>query len=198
MRVIFVIVGFSLLIITIVLACFIYEVHVEEVVIEKWDPITPSSLNPGNITGWAFAALTQNGTFLELNISASEPVRVIIGRLVSFDPTTKEEVWEDVIFNQTGTIFKQKVEIAGKNADFLQIKNERTNSVSISGDVKKIGEVTRSFYPYTGLGTITALLSVSMLTYGILAKSRVRMQSKTPAKALNFGSQPSVFNVQGF
>ena len=156
----------------IILAFSIQETRVEEVVVDEWDPITPSILYPQNVTGWAFMALTPNGTFLELNISASDMVRIIIGKLIFYNETTGQEIWHNVIFNQTGTTFTQKVEIAGKNVDFLEIKNEGTNPVNISGSIKKIGSAYQPFYPYSGLGTLAVLLGLIMLIYGILAKPR--------------------------
>jgi len=156
----------------IILAFSIQETRVEEVVVDEWNPITPSILYPQNVTGWAFMVLTSNGTFLELNISASGTVRIIIGKLIFYNETTGQEVWNNVIFNQTGTIFTQKVEIAGKNVDFLEIKNEGTNPVNISGSIKKMGSACQPFYPYSGLGTLAVLLGLFMLTYGILAKPR--------------------------
>ena len=98
----------------IILPFSIKETLVEEVVIDEWDPITPSILYPQNVTGWAFMALTPNGTFLELNISASDMVRIIIGNPIFYNETTGQEIWNNVIFNQTGTNFTQKVEIAEK------------------------------------------------------------------------------------
>jgi len=76
------------LIIGIFSAFSIQETRVEEVVVDEWDPITPSILYPQNVTGWAFMALTPNGTFLELNISASDIVRIIIEKLISYNETT--------------------------------------------------------------------------------------------------------------
>jgi len=160
------------LIIGIFLAFSIQENRVEEVVVDEWDPITPSILYPQNVTGWAFMALTPNGTFIELNISASDTVRIIIGKLIFYNETTGQEIWHNVIFNQTGTIFTKKVEIAGKNVDFLEIKNEGTSPVNISGSIKKMGSAYQPFYPYSGLGTLAVLLGLTMLIYGILTKPR--------------------------
>ena len=117
-------------------------------------------------------ALTPNGTFLELNISASDNVTVIIGKLVYFDEVTREEIWNNVIFNKTGTTFTQKVEIDGKNVDFLEIKNEGANPVNIYGNIRKIGNVSRQSCPYAGLGTLATLSGLIMLIYGILTKPR--------------------------
>jgi len=154
------------------LAFSIQETRIEETVIDEWNPITPSTLYPQNVTGWAFMALTPNGTYLELNISASDDVRVIIGTLIFYDETTGKEIWNNVIFNKTGTTFTHRVEIDGENVDFLEIKNEGVNPVNIYGSIRKIGNVSRQFYPYAGLGTLATLSGLIMLIYGILTKPR--------------------------
>jgi len=160
-----------------ILVFSVQETRVEEAVIDEWNPITPSTLYPQNVTGWAFNVLTTNGTFLELNISASDNVKVIIGAL-HYDEVAGEEIWSNVIFNQTGTTFTQKVEIAEKNVDFLEIKNEGANPVNICGNVRKIGNVRRQSYPYAGLGTLTTLSGLIMLIYGILTRPRTAKHRK--------------------
>ena len=172
-------VALTLLIVGILLAFSIQESRCEETVFDTWDPLTPSTLYPGNVTGWAFMALTQNGTFLELNISASGDVRVTIGALTFFDEVTGRESWKNVIFSQTGDCFTQKVEIAGKNVDFLEIKNEGTAPVNISGNIKKTGNTYRTYYPYASLGTLTVLVGLSLLLYGLFAKPRKRRLRKS-------------------
>ena len=154
------------------MAFCVQETRIEEAVIDEWNPVTPLTLYPRNVTGWAFMALIPNGTFLELNISASDNVTVIIGKLVYFDEVTREEIWNNVIFNQTGTTFTQKVEIAGENVDFLEIKNEGTSPVNIYGSIRKIGNVSRQSHPYAGLGTLATLSGLIMLIYGIFAELR--------------------------
>jgi len=176
MRKAIVAVALLLLIIGIILALSIQENRIKEIVIDEWDPITPSTLYPGDVTGWAFMVLTSSGTYLELNISASDDVRIIIG-LIFYNETTGEEIWNNVIFSQTGSCFTQKVEIAGKNVNFLEIKNEGTNAVNISGNIRKMGNIRQPLYPYSGLGTLVELLGLSSMIYGILAKPRRRKRS---------------------
>jgi hypothetical protein len=76
------------------------------------DPITPSVLYPGNVTGWAFMASTKDGTFLELNITASDNVRVRIGN-IAFNETIGEHIWTNLIFDRSDKLFNQKVAING-------------------------------------------------------------------------------------
>jgi len=154
------------------------ESRSEETVLDEWDPLTPSTLYPGNVTGWAFMALTQNGTFLELNISASGDVRVRIGVFLTADEVTGEIVWENLVFDHVGTRFTQRVAITGTDADFLEIKNEGAAPVNISGNIKKIGNTYRTYYPHASLGTLTVLAGLSLLLYGVFAKPRKRRLRK--------------------
>ncbi|MEM3550860.1 MAG: hypothetical protein QXQ94_05720 [Candidatus Bathyarchaeia archaeon] len=166
-----IIASLPLLLIAVILVCCIKEYRIQEVIIDKWDPITPSVLEPYNQTGWAFAVLTSNGTCLELNISASGRVRIIIGKLVYFNEITRERTYDNVVFNETGTKFVQKVEIAEKDVDFLEIENRETWSIEISGNINKIGNDYLQFYPYSGIGTLIGLVGLSFLVYGIVAKA---------------------------
>jgi hypothetical protein len=101
MRKAIVTVALILLLAGIVFAVSIQESHTKESVLDKWDPITPSQLYPTNVTGWYFMLNKSIGTFLELNINASDVVRVIIGDLAAVE----EEFWYDLVFNDTGTHF---------------------------------------------------------------------------------------------
>lgn len=172
MRKAIVIVALILLLTGIVLAVSIQESYTEEGILDKWDPIKPSELYPMNQTGWAFMELTSDGTFLELNISASDVVRVRIGIVVP--DVYGEPTLENVRFNDTGTRFTQRIAIAEINANFLEIKNEGTNVVNISGNIKKMGNIRRTSYPYLGLGTLAAVSGLILLIYGVSAKPKKR------------------------
>jgi hypothetical protein len=63
-----VILALMFLTVGLILSFGVWQSRLEEVVLDAWDPVTPSVLYPGNVTGWAFMAL-KDGTFLELNIS---------------------------------------------------------------------------------------------------------------------------------
>lgn len=167
-----------LLLIAVILVYCIKECRIQEVIIDKWDPITPSVLEPYNQTGWAFAVLTSNGTYLELNISASGRVRIIIGKLVYFNEITRERIYSNVVFNETGTRFIRKVEIAEKDVDFLEIENRETYPVEISGNINKTGNVHQQFYPYSSIGTLIGLVGLSLLVYGIVAKANKKKKRK--------------------
>jgi hypothetical protein len=162
-----------LLIVSLILLFGVWQFRHEETVLDAWDPITPSVLYPGNITGWAFMALTKDGTFLELNITASDNVRVRIGN-IAFNETTGEHVWTNLIFDHSGKLFSQKVAINETCADFLEIKNEGRNAVKISGNIKKLGNIYRIYYPYASLGTLTLLGGTSLLLIGFTVKPKER------------------------
>jgi hypothetical protein len=182
MRKAIVTVALILLLTGIVLAVSIQESHTEESILDKWDPIYPRELYPTNVTGWAFMELTSDGTFLELNITASDVVRVRIGIIV---PVDEEATLENLTFNDTGTRFTQRIAIAETNATYLEIKNEGTNIVNISGDIKKIGNIRRTSYPYLGLGTLAAVSGLILLIYGVSAKpKKKRFKGKSRTSTL--------------
>lgn len=164
-----------------IVAFYIAESHIEEAIIDEWDPITPSTLYPQNVTGWSFIALTPQGSFLELNITASGNVTVIVGKLVFYNETTREEQWSNVIFNQTGMSFLSKIEIVNKDVDFLEIKNDGTKPVDVSGNIKKLDYVKRPYYPYLSLGALTFLIGLTILVYGITTESK-RKKRRSPNK----------------
>jgi hypothetical protein len=172
-------VALLLLILGIVLVFLIQESYTEEGVVDEWTPIKPSTLYPQNKTGWAFMVKTEEGNFLELNVTASEGVRVRIGTITGYDEKTKETFWKNpLLFNETGTRFTQRVTIAGTEANYLEIKNEGAKIISISGNVKKIGNVPKTSYPYRGLGTLAALLGVALLIYGVAAGKRKKRSKR--------------------
>jgi hypothetical protein len=149
----------------------VWQFRLEEIVLDAWDPITPSVLYPGNVTGWAFMALTKDGTFLELNITASGNVRVRIGN-IAFNETTGELIWTNIIFDHNDKLFNQEVAINGTGADFLEIKNEGKTAVKISGNIKKLESIYRVYHPYTSLGTFVVLVSASFLFIGLITKPK--------------------------
>jgi len=169
----------------VILSFGVWQSRFEETVLDAWDPITPSVLYPGNVTGWAFMALTKNGTFLELNITASDNVRVRIGN-ISFNEITGEQIWTNIIFDHNDKLFNQKVAINGTGADFLEIKNEGRNAVKISGNIKKLGNVNRTYYPYISLGTLIFLGGICALFIGFTAKPKKRRLSHTRRKNIHF------------
>jgi hypothetical protein len=169
------------LILGIVLVFSIQESHSEENTLDKWDPLTPSTLNPQNLTGWAYMVSTPDGTFLKLNVSASETVRLRIG-FFTIDEVTGKKIWRNLIFNQTGTRFTQKVAITGTDADYLEIENEGTGLVNISGNIKKIGNIYQTIYSYSSLGTLVMLVGLISLIYGILTKPNKRHPKRKARK----------------
>ena len=138
-------------------------------------------LYPGKVTGWAFMVLTEGGTFLELNISASDNVRVRVGNLI-VNETSGEKTWENLIFDEYGTRFTQRIAINGTKADFLEIKNEGRTVVNISGNIKKLGNIYQTHNPYASLGILTVLSGASLLAIGLLIKPKKRKLRKKQGK----------------
>jgi hypothetical protein len=165
----FVIMGLILLTAGIVLAYSHPESLPEQVTLDKWDPVTPSTLTPQNQTGWDFTALTQGGNFLKLNVTASNSVALMIGEL-TYNNVTGDQEWNNLVFNQVGMHFAQNVAIAGTRASFLEIDNNGTTPVNISGNVTKIGTINHTVYPYSLLGTLVALAGFILLIYGIVTR----------------------------
>jgi len=179
-----VIIGLILLTVGIVLAYSHPESLPEQVTLDKWDPVTPSTLSAQNQTGWDFTALTQGGSFLKLNVTASDNVTLTIGE-PSANNVTGEQTWSNLIFNQVGTRFTQEVTINGTKASLLEIMNNETTPVSISGNVTKIGTVNQTVYPYSLLGTLVALAGFILLIYGIVTRpgpGRKHAKKKTVKK----------------
>jgi uncharacterized membrane protein len=164
-----VIIGLILLTVGIVLAYSHPESLPEQVTLDKWDPVTPSTLSAQNQTGWDFTALTQGGNFLKLNVTASDNVALMIGEL-TYNNVTGDQTWNNLIFNQVGMHFAQDVAINGTGASFLEIDNNGTTPVNISGDVIKIGTINHTVYPYSLLGTLVALAGFILLIYGIVTR----------------------------
>lgn len=163
--------GLILLILGIVLVYSYRETLSKEATLDKWDPVTPSTLSPQNATGWSYEELTQGGSFLKLNVTASANVTLTIGT-PSYNNVTGGSTWNPLIFNQTATHFTQEVAIPGTEASgsLLEIINNETTPVNISGNVLKIGNVTQTVYPYSLLGTLVAVAGFILLIYGTLTR----------------------------
>lgn len=175
------------------------ESYTEENTIGKWDVSRPySTLTPltlENLTGWA---PVEEGSYFELNVSASNRVRVRIG-----NPTwseTKQEVWTDPVFDQSGTQFTRKVAING-TSNLVEIQNEGMFPVNISGNIllKKISLLYQAVYPYSSLGTISLLIGPALLVYGVITSPRKRHSGEKARKisrCARFSSEISLARAQ--
>jgi hypothetical protein len=160
----------------IVLAAFsIQESYTEENALGKWDLNTPpSTINPQD-SGPSWTLEMPEGSFFELNVSASDAVRVRIGT-PTYNEDTEEVVLTNLIFNQVGTGFTQRVAVGGSGTYQVEVKNEGTTPVNISGNVfaKKIVAIYQTVFPYSSLGTLVVLGGLASLIYGVLTKPRKR------------------------
>jgi hypothetical protein len=169
------------LIVGIVLAAFsIQESYTEENTLDKWDlNKEPSTLNPQN-PGPLWALEMQEGSFFELNVSASNTVRMRIGT-PTYNNSTGEVVLTNPIFNQVGTGFTQKVAVGGSGTYQVEVKNEGATPVNILGNVfaKKIVTIYYpTVFPYSSLGTLVVLGGLASLIYGVLTKPKKRRSKK--------------------
>lgn len=192
MRKIIVVAAIIVLIVGVSISFSRQEHRVGEVVADEWEvtPKTLKTLDEGNsstycafidrvrIKGEEYKHL--NITAVQLKISASHPVRVIIGKFMPNELTeiTGEFDWGITVFNNSASLFNEKVQINGKDVDFLEIKNEGTTSVSISGSIKTIASVIQIVYPYSSFGTLIVLVGFTLLIYGLKAKPRKRYVKK--------------------
>jgi hypothetical protein len=172
-RKMFVIVALIFLMVGIVLvaAFSIQESYTEENTLNEWDTMS-RTLNPDSEPTWTLAM--PEGSLFELNVSASDTVRMRIGTPL-YDMVTGEEVSFDSIFGQVGTSFTQKVAVDASGTYRVEIKNEGTTSVSIWGNVLAKEIVTKykaSSYPYAPLATPLVLVGVTLLIYGALTKPK--------------------------
>jgi hypothetical protein len=106
---------------------------------------------------------------LKLNVTASDNVALTIGEL-TYNNVTGDRTWNNLVFNRVGTRFAQDVAINGTGASFLEIDNNGTTPVNISGNVTKIGTINHNVYPYSLLGTVVALAGFILLIYGIVTR----------------------------
>lgn len=173
-----------LLIMGIALATFsTHESYTVENTVDDWDVSTPYStltpLTPHNLTAWA---PVQEGSFFELNVSASDTLTVRIGNVTITD--TGEEVWRNPIFNQIGTRFTQKAAINETGTSYMvEIKNEGTTPVRIAGHVflKNTVVIYEAIYPYASPATPVLLVGLTSLIYAVLTNPK-KGHFKTKAK----------------
>jgi hypothetical protein len=194
----FVVIIALLILILGVISLLISETRLEEQVIDEWNPIKPSKLYPYwnetaneyNSTGYRFIdraegnntkfrQLLERGEiseiFLELNVTASSPVRVRVGKLFYNSSSGKVDV-VNATFNEEGVYIAENVRVqvinGSANANYLEIANENVNSVDISGYIKLKAKMPEVFHPFYGFGTLMCLLGFSLAAYGLLAKPK--------------------------
>lgn len=139
--------GLIFLIVGIVLAAFLTQVisSTGESTLDKWDNVWPSTILYPQSQGPSWTLEMPDGSFFELNVSASGTVRLRIG-LSIYNNDTGEEILTSIIFNQVGTLFTQKVAVGATDTYQVEIKNEGTTPVIIWGNVsaKKIATTYQS------------------------------------------------------
>ena len=152
----------------------------EEIVLNKWElnkkTLTINPQDPGPCWGLGIP----EGSFFELNVSASDKVRIRIGIPVYVEEEAKM-ILTDLIFNKVGVYFSQKVEVNKSGTYQVEIKNEGTNPVNVSGIIfaKRLMVFHQTVYPYSSLGYPLVFGGVILLIYGILNKPKKRHMQRT-------------------
>jgi len=108
------------------------------------------------------------GMWFQLNVSASDSVRLVISVLQQEDQSMQ------AMFNSSMSIFTQKVTVGGTGTYQVDIVNENQYEVEISGYVDARENVTKNnvFYPYSTPGTLLALVGIVVLIVGALTKPK--------------------------
>lgn len=170
-----------LLSVGILLAVFpITESYSKEITINEWNLNREQYrvINPGNNTFWALEMEEEN--FFEFNISASDIVRVKVGK-PAYDELMLHIITKDPIFNQVGTRFVQELKIPKNDTYQVEIINEGNTPVIISGFVyaKKLVITRQTFYPYSSQGTLLMVAGLVSLIYGAFTKSKKRRPKRS-------------------
>ena len=170
------IIGVTAFVIGIVLVAFSTQTSYEkENTLWTWTNLWSGALKPQSEPGplWTID-IPEGGGFFELNVSATDSVRVRIGT-PGYDNVTQKDILVNILFDQTKTSISQRVDVEGGFYE-VNIRNEGTVSVLVWGDVKaKNTTVTyQTVYPYSSSGTLVVLGGFASLIYGVLTKSKKR------------------------
>jgi len=166
----------TVFVIGIILAAFSTQAsYEEENTLGMWVNLWPDALKPQSEPGplWTIE-IPEGGGFFELNVSATDSVRVRIGT-PGFDNVTQKDILVDIVFDQVGTRFNQKVNVEGGFYE-VDIRNEGTVPVMIWGDAlaKNTTVTYQTVYPYSSSGTLVVLGGLTSLMYGVLTKAKKR------------------------
>lgn len=159
---------------TVLAAYSVRESRIEVNIFDRWDHVEPLTLDPQNL-GPRWALKMPDGSFFELNISASNALRLRIGTLV-YNEDNGEDLLTNLIFDQIGTRFVQEIAAGGNNTYQVEIKNEGISLVNVWGSVlaKKTSIIYSTAYPYASLGAFAVVTGSASMIYGILSKPKRR------------------------
>jgi hypothetical protein len=164
---------------TVLAASSIRESHTKENILDTWDLNGSSALDP-QAPGPSWALEMPDGSFFELNISASNTLRLRIGTLVH-NEDSGEDLLTNLLFDQVGTRFIQEVGVGVNDTYQVEIKNEGTSVVSIWGNIlaKKAVVTYQTVYPYVSLGTLVLLTGSASMIYGLFTKPKKRVLKRS-------------------
>lgn len=116
----------------------------------------------------------EEGAFFEINISASDNVKVKMGN-VGRGPFG-ETISTNPIFEGYGKNIVQRINVTRKDTYQVEIVNKGMEPITLSGALyaKKTVRVIETLHPYASLGTLVLLAGLGVLTYGVLANPRKR------------------------
>jgi len=163
---------------TVLVASSIRESHTKVNILGTWNLNGSSPLDP-QAAGPSWALEMPDGSFFDLNISASNTLRVIIGILVQ-NQDSQENFLTNIAFDQVGTRFTQQVAAGGNTTYQVEMNNEGTFIASVSGNVlaEKAVVTYQTIYPYTSMGTLAILTGLASMIYGLLAKPKKRHRQR--------------------
>jgi hypothetical protein len=173
MRKTFLIGGLALLVGGIALAVIsIQQARSEEQILGKWDSFGPSMItlqDPG--PSWALE-MTE-GSFFELDVSASDAVRLEIG-VPTYSEDVGKEVLTNLVFDQVGTSFTQNITIHENGTYQIEIHNEAMTNVIVWGSISARSVFTTyvALYPHSSSGALVMLGGLFSLIYGVLTKPK--------------------------
>jgi len=104
--------------------------------------------------------------------------------------------WLRLILDHVDIYFTRRVQINESEINYLEIRNEGEFPVSISGNIRKIGYVNRTVYPYSGFGTMIILLGLVILIYRLALKpKRKPLKSKGHLRVRQYQEKCYYFSV---
>jgi hypothetical protein len=135
---------------------------------DQWSP--PKNIAP-QATPPAWALWMQAGDKFKVNITASGGrIRVVIG------PLAVNELYQtyirNPIFDCTNFSITWEGKIEKDDTYQVEVRNEGTSEVTVTGEVVAEHPRIRVVYPYTSAATPTLILGVALLIYGFIRKPR--------------------------
>ncbi|MGD8507077.1 MAG: hypothetical protein PVF15_10500 [Candidatus Bathyarchaeota archaeon] len=139
------------------------EPHFEISTAKTWD-LQSKILEPQN--GTFYGSLMDSDRLFQLNISSSGPVKLTLSIVRHLGDPSKTPISP---YPQTRSSFNEKVEIGSTGTYYIDIENENSFPVTLSGNVlvQEKEENQQTIYPYVIPGFLLVLGGVGALIFGI-------------------------------